>query len=216
MRTQTTTQRARNLAKLTGAAVATTALVGGLVAPAHAAAPVRNQFSGQAAIAQFVVNEECKRTRVEIFSNVSTVLGSSSTDEIALVAVSILNTCTNLSVVEGFGQTLDIDLTVDKSLTNAALKMTLPFTNLVNATSTTVAVDLRFAATVGPTTTVARDRFVSEGIVFKSMAMTTVRQAEATGTVVMGSEEIVGAGDVSASASINKAKTTDSTREGPA
>lgn len=217
MHTGTTTKRTRSTARVTGAALATAALVGGLATPAHAASPVdRIQVSAESAIAQFVVIEECKRTRVEIFSNVSTELGSRSTDEIGLVAVSILNTCTNLSVVEGFGQTLDIDLAVDKSLANASLKMSLPLTNILNATTTTLTLDLRLAATSAPVTTVGRDRFVSEGTVFTFMAATTTRQAEATGSIVMGSEEIVGAGDVSAPASINKAKAFDSTRQGPA
>lgn len=216
MHRRTNTQFSHNAARLAVATLATTALVvGGIGSPVHAATTVtRNQLSHEAAIATFVVIEECKRTRVEIFSNASTELGSRTADEIGIVAVSILNTCTNLSTVEGFGQTSDIDLRVDSSLAKAELKISLPLSNILDGTSTPLIMNLHLAATGAPTTTVGRDTFVSDdGTVFTAMALTTTRQAKASGTVVLGSEEIVGAGDVSTSASINKAKTFESIRE---
>lgn len=206
--------RTRSAVGLIGAALAATALAGSLITPAQADSNVtKTRLFGEAAIAEFQVIEECKSTRVEVFANSNAVTGASIDDEFGIVAVSIVDTCANVLVVEGFGQTTDIDLLVDNSLARADLKMSLPIANFVNATVTPLTLDLDLSATARRVKTMARDRFESDGVVFKSSSATATRQAEATGTVVYGTEEIVGAGDVSRSASINKAKTTETTRD---
>jgi hypothetical protein len=182
-------------------------------APSTAAATVtKTKTFGQAAIAEFVQEETCRITRIEVFATANQIKGATSEDKFAIVAVSRLNTCTNLLETDGFGQTSDFELTVNENLSSAAFKVSLPVSNLLNGTSNPLALDLQWTATTAKEKIVARDRFESEGVVFVSKAATALRQAVATGSAVLGSEVIIAPGDQSVSASIHQAKTRETTK----
>jgi hypothetical protein len=186
-----------------------------VAAPPTAAANTvtRVKTLGHASIAEFNQVEGCFRTRIEIFANVNEVKGAPAPDKIVLVAISKLNQCTNLSVIEGFGQALDISLVTAANLRSSSLKASVPFTNFLDASFHTVTLDLKWEATAAKEKTLSTDVFESDGVVFTSRAAVVRREAVATGTVKMNTETLIDSGDTSRTASINQAKLTEKTRK---
>lgn len=202
--------------KTTGAlALITLILSQALVAAVASTAATRVTTTttfGRAVSTEIIHEEGCLRTRFELFANINAVKGSSVADNFGIVAVSRVNTCTNLSEIEGFGQTTDFKLIVDKDLSTATMRISLPVSNILNGTSAPLSAELRIKASAATVKTVEREEVLAGNVLVKSKFAVSARDAVATGTVILGSEVIVGPDDASRVASIFRAKVVEKTK----
>jgi hypothetical protein len=162
-------------------------------------------------VADFDRIDGCIQTRVGILGNSSTTKGATASEEVGLVAISQFDNCQRKSLIDGFGETSTITQTVKSDLSGATLRMTLTFNNFATGTTLPVTVDVAFRATAKKSTTHVRDVFESEGVRFASSVATAVRTVTASGTVTLGTENVVAPGDSSVLGSIGKATSKSKT-----
>jgi hypothetical protein len=183
--------------------------------PSTATEPVvtKTFMKGEGLLADFDRTDGCIQTKVTVFSNVSKIRGATALDQIAFVGISQFDLCTLTTLVDGFGQTDSPDQIITKDLSSGKLRMSMTFNNFVNGTTAPVTVNVSFRATAKVVTTFKRDAFESDGVRFVSAARTASRTATATGTVTLGSQNVV-APDISSingsiDSAVNKTKTID-------
>lgn len=183
--------------------VVTQALVS--AGPGTAAPPLvsKTNMKGEAVLANFNVEDGCHRTQVSVFGNISRIKGSTANDQLAAVAFLKVDTCEQITLLEGFGTTSILALDVKRNLSQAAFQTTLTATNFVDGRTFPVVVDLDFAATTKAVKTNTRDRFESENVVFKTSSKSSVRSATASGSLLLDSEEVLARGETSLEASIS-------------
>lgn len=158
---------------------------------------------GEGLVAEFDRTDGCIQTSVSVFGSVFTVRGSTALDKLGVVSVTQVDTCTDTTLINGFGETLDS--VVPKALAGGHLRMSMEFTNFADPDNPVVSpmtVNLSFRGTTRATTTSARAISFSEGIRFVSSEDAKSRAASATGTVTLGAHHVVSRDRSSISATI--------------
>jgi hypothetical protein len=161
---------------------------------------------GEGMTAEFDHTDGCIQTRVSVFGSVFTVRGSTRPDELGVVSVTQVNTCTLTTLINGFGETTSsLNLVLRNGLARGHVRMSMEFTNFADPANPVVVpmtADVSFRATAKVTKTSAKSKFHSEGIRLVSSADAKSRVASAKATITLGGQNVVSPDRSSYSATI--------------
>lgn len=172
---------------------------------------------GEGMSAEFERTDGCIHTRVSVFGSVFTVSGSNRPDKLGFVSVTQENTCTLTTLINGFGETSSLNLTVPNELARGQLRMSIEFTDFADPDNPVVSpmtANVSFRATAKATTSSAKSKSFSEGIRFVSSIGTKSRALSATGTIALGDQNVVSRDISSFSATIGSVVTKEKTISG--
>jgi hypothetical protein len=153
--------------------------------------------TGEAMTAEYDHTNGCIRTTVSVFGSVYTVRGSTAPEKLGFVSVTQDNTCTGTTLINGFGETLTLEMDSPNGLSRGRLKMSMEFTNFAdpgNPVNSQLTADMSFRATAEADRTRVKSKSASAGIRFVSSADTKSRPVSSTGTIKLGTQNVVSAG----------------------
>jgi hypothetical protein len=149
---------------------------------------------GEGMTSEFERTDGCIHTRVSVFGSVFTVTGSATPDQVGFVSVTQEDTCTGITLINGFGDADTLNLAVPNGLSKGRLRMSMEFTNYAdpdNPVASPMTADVSFKATAHATKTFTESKSRSEGIRFVASQGTKSRPASVAGTVTLGAQKIL-------------------------
>ncbi|RAM38592.1 hypothetical protein [Arthrobacter globiformis] len=178
------------------------ALAGTLVVQLAGAGPstagdrvtTKTEMRGEGVTAEFVRTDGCIQTNVSVFGSVFTARGSAPPEKVGYVSVIKINTCTAVTLIDGFGDATTLNLALPNGLSKGRLRMSMEFTNYADAENPVVSqvtADVSFRATAQAVKTSEKSKSLSEGVRFVSSEKTKARPVSAAGTVTLGTEKVL-------------------------
>ncbi|WP_395398675.1 hypothetical protein ACHMXB_12500 [Arthrobacter sp. UC242_113] len=178
------------------------ALAGTLVVQLAGAGPstagdrvtTKTEMRGEGVTAEFVRTDGCIQTNVSVFGSVFTARGSAPPEKVGFVSVTQVNTCTLVTLIDGFGDAATLNLALPNGLSNGRLRMSMEFTNYADAGNPVVSpltADVSFKATANATKTFEESKSRSDGIRFESSEKTKARPVSVAGTVTIGDQKVL-------------------------
>jgi hypothetical protein len=154
----------------------------------------KTEMRGEGVTAEFVRTEGCIQTNVSVFGSVFTARGATPPEKVGFVSVTQVNTCTLVTLIDGFGDATTLNLALPNGLSKGRLRMSMEFTNYADAENPVVSpltADVSFRATAQATKTSEKSKSRSDGIRFESSEKTKARAVSAAGTVTLGAQKVL-------------------------
>lgn len=158
----------------------------GLVAGAgpSSAAPAevtKSAVSGDGVIASFRQSSGCIVARATVLAQVN-----DTGENIATMTASVVDTCAQETLLQGFGASPAVDLETAPNLSSANLATAINFNNFVDGSVTSVPIVISFDAIGSQVTTPTVDIFKAEGALFQALSLSKAKPADAVGTFSIG------------------------------